>query len=279
MWASKRRCSVSSIIALAAMLLCPGLSISSAGAAEDDAPWPDLAKALFHDAQLKDGADILTLDAPTRAEDAAIVPMTIGINLPLGDRRKLLALTLLIDQNPSPLVGVFKVGPNSILTSLSTKVRVDSYTNVHVVAELSDGGLYVTKRFVKASGGCSAPALKDAKEAQATMGQMKLRQFAKRENAAPDEHEVQVMIRHPNNSGMQMDQLSRLYIPPLFVEHLNFWQGDELVLSMEGGISISEDPSLRFVYRPASTADFRVEAIDSNKHDFTAKFPYERPQT
>ena len=149
-------------------------------------------------------------------------------------------------------------------------MRVDSYTNVHLVAELSDGEHYVVQRFVKASGGCSAPMAKDAKEAKAAMGQMKLRQFLKEADAAtgpqPDERDVQIMLRHPNNSGMQMDQLTRLYIPPLFVDELKVWQGEDLILAVDGGISISEDPNFRFTYRNASLADFRVEIVDSDKH-------------
>ena len=52
------------------------------------------------------------------------------------------------------------------------------------------------------------------------------------------------MIRHPNNSGLQMDQVTRLYVPAYFVRELRVWQGDDLVLSMDGGISISEDPTI-----------------------------------
>ena len=37
------------------------------------------------------------------------------------------------------------------------------------------------------------------------------------------------MLRHPQNSGLQMDQLTRLYIPPFFIENLKIWQGDDLV--------------------------------------------------
>ena len=35
------------------------------------------------------------------------------------------------------------------------------------------------------------------------------------------------MLRHPQNSGLQMDQLTRLYIPPFFIENLKIWQGDD----------------------------------------------------
>ena len=272
-----RAWAISRFSRLAMTALALSLGAAQAVAEGEPDPWPDLSKEIFHGAPLRDGSGFLALDAPTRAEDAAIVPVTMAVNLPAGDARRLVALTFVIDRNPAPLVGVFKPGARITLNSLSTRVRVDSYTNLHLVAELSDGGFYAVERFIKASGGCSAPMLKDAQEARSTMGQMKFRQFAAHPSASgevlPDEHEVQVMLRHPNNSGMQMDQLSRLYIPPLFIEDLKLWQGDDLILTVEGGISISEDPNFRISYRGASTAGFRVEALDSDKHAYKGEFP------
>ncbi len=95
------------------------------------------------------------------------------------------------------------------MTMISTRVRVNSYTNVHVVAELSDGELYVVKTYVQASGGCSAPTAKNAQEPKASMGQMRFRQFARFAGSADGRQEALIMIRHPNNSGLQRDQLSR----------------------------------------------------------------------
>ena len=40
---------------------------------------------------------------PTRAEDAAIVPVTLRNKLPPGDSRRVLRITLVIDQNPAPM--------------------------------------------------------------------------------------------------------------------------------------------------------------------------------
>src|ERR1700739_4029174 len=105
------------------------------------------------------------------------------------------------------------------------------------------------KTFVKASGGCSAPAAKNAEEAKNHLGQMKYRQFARAEQAPSNGvREAQIMIGHPNNSGLQMDQLTHLYIPAFFIDELHLWQDDSPILSMEGGISISEDPNIRFSY-------------------------------
>ena len=109
------------------------------------------------------------------------------------------------------------------------------------IVETADGALYMTGRFVRASGGCSAPASKDAAAALAALGQMKVRWYDG--EAARGRREAQVMLRHPNYSGLQRDQLTHLYIPPHFVDSLEVRQGDEVLFSMSGGISISEDPT------------------------------------
>jgi sulfur-oxidizing protein SoxY len=72
-----------------------------------------------------------------------------------------------------------------------------------------------------------------------------------------------LMIRHPNYSGMQMDQVSRLYVPAHFVSTVRIWQGDDLLLQVESGISISENPEFRFDYRPNGAAEFRAEVEDN----------------
>ena len=140
---------------------------------------------------------------------------------------------------------------------------------VNIVAELSDGQLYVAKTYVKASGGCSAPAAKNADEAKARLGQMRYRQFARAgEGLASNVREAQVMVGHPNNSGLQMDQLTQLYVPAFFINELRLWQDDSLLLTMEGGISISEDPNIRFTYVSNGAKRFRAEAKDTDGHVF-----------
>jgi sulfur-oxidizing protein SoxY len=172
-----------------------------------------------------------------------------------------------IDQNPAPMAAKFQLGPDAKVSEISTRVRVNNYTDVHAVAELSDGKLYMVKTYVKASGGCSAPAAKNADEAKSRLGQIRYRQFAKAgEGPASGAREAQIMIGHPNNSGLQMDQVTQLYVPAFFVNELRLWQDDSLVLTMEGGISISEDPNIRFTYVSNGTKNFRAEAKDTEGH-------------
>jgi sulfur-oxidizing protein SoxY len=258
--------------ALLALIGCGAVRPAQAAVPTD--PWPELARDIFDGRQLADGANLVTIEMPYRAEDAAIVPVTLRANLPAGDTRAVKAITLVIDQNPAPVAATFQLG--SGVAMISTRVRIDSYTNVHAVAELSDGTLHAAASYVKASGGCSAPTAKNADQASANVGQMRFRQFAKpASDPAGGPREAQVMIRHPNNSGLQRDQVTLLYIPAYFVRELRIWQGEELLLAMDGGISISEDPNIRFSYLPNGASSFRAEAVDTERHVFKAEWPAE----
>jgi sulfur-oxidizing protein SoxY len=232
-------------------------------------PWPGLVQDIFDNRPMNDGSDLISIEMPSRAEDAAIVPVTLRTKLSPGDNRHVLQITLVIDQNPAPMAAKFLLGPDASVSEISTRVRVNNYTDVHAVAEASDGKLYMVKTYVKASGGCSAPAAKNAEEAKSRLGQMRYRQFTKSvEGPANGAREAQVMIGHPNNSGLQMDQVTQLYVPAFFVDELRLWQDDSPVLAMEAGISISEDPNLRFTYVPNGAKQFRAEAKDTDGHLF-----------
>jgi sulfur-oxidizing protein SoxY len=242
---------------------------SPAGAAEPYDPWPGLVQDIFNNRPINDGSDVIGIEMPYRAEDAAIVPVTLASKLSPEDDRRMVAITLVIDQNPAPMAAKFEIGPDARVSEISTRVRVNSYTDVHAVAELSDGKLYMVKTFVKASGGCSAPAGKNAEEARNHIGQLKYRQFtASSQGPSNGKREAQIMIGHPNNSGLQMDQVTHLYVPAFFVDELHLWQDNSPVLSMEGGISISEDPNIRFTYVSNGAKLFRAEAKDTSGHVF-----------
>jgi sulfur-oxidizing protein SoxY len=230
--------------------------------------WPQLVIDVFEGRSMEDGAGIIALDAPYRAEDAAIVPITIRSELPAGSDLRIEKITLIIDNNPAPVAAEFTFGEAGLVHAIETRVRVDSYTKVHAVAEASDGKLYMAEKFVKAAGGCSAPSMKVA-GSETEIGEMKLRRFA-----APAEgvEEAQIMIRHPNNSGLQHDPLTNYYIPAYFVQDLTLSVGGELLFRMAGGISISENPTFRITYGGEAAA-VAVEAKDTKGAVFSGEWP------
>lgn len=267
--------------ALSALVMGVGLAAGTALAQSvvqpdpaTDEVWAGLVTDVFDDRPMVDGTGILDLEAPRRAEDAAIVPMAMTVKLPPDDPRTIRKITLIIDQNPAPVAAVFELGEKAGIERIETRVRVNSYTKVHAVAEASDGTLFMTEKFVKASGGCSAPATKDAVAALENLGQMKFREF--QPVAAADgtkRSEAQVMMRHPQYSGLQMDQVTRTYTPAWFIQDLTVKQGEDLIFKVTGGISLSEDPVIRFSYLSNGADTITVDAIDTEEKIFRSTFP------
>lgn len=237
----------------------------------DGETWQDLRYDVVGDAEIRDGAHLLALDAPFRAHDAATVPIILRQIDPAAE---ITAATVVIDENPAPVAAVLGFSAAMAPVDFELRVRVDQYSNVRVIAETPDG-MFMDGRFVKASGGCSAPATRDPAVALASMGKMKLRLFG--DSDAPllskARREAQIMIRHPNYSGLQRDQITQLFIPAHFIDHMEVWQGEELLFTMDGGISVSENPVFRFSYTDNGAPDLIVKATDTDGNTFESVLP------
>jgi sulfur-oxidizing protein SoxY len=229
------------------------------------ARWHDVSATLFKGHAITENSGDIQLDAPPRAMDAALVPISITIK----PDDKVVALTIVIDDNPAPVAAKFQFGPLADPHLLKTRVRVDQYTLLHAVAELQDGSLIATSRFIKAAGGCSAPGGTSETDALARLGRMKMR-LTPASGAAMT---ADLLISHPNFNGMQMNPVTRLYTPARYVQNVTVTQAGQTVFSMEGDISLSEDPAISFDFRPAGNAPLDVQVNDSAKAVFHQAFP------
>ncbi|WP_108262707.1 quinoprotein dehydrogenase-associated SoxYZ-like carrier [Mangrovicoccus ximenensis] len=228
--------------------------------------WDALRYDLAGDDPIADAAGLFEVDAPYRAHDAATVPVRIT---QVDPSRTILKASVIIDENPAPVAADFTFGPAMAPLDFELRVRVNQYSDVRVIAGTPEG-LAMTGRFVKASGGCAAPASRDPELALASMGQMKLKTFS---GAPGERREAQVMIRHPNYSGLQRDQVTHLFIPAHFISELEVRQGDALLFRMEGGISISENPAFRFSYADDGSPALTVTATDTEGNTFRRELP------
>ena len=237
---------------------------ANAQATQEADPWPELQRLFFGGKPIVEDPAIVSLEAPARAEDAALVPMSFSARLPPGDPRRVTKLTLVIDNNPVPLAAAFTFSDKTGDTRIATRVRVEllhqrpygGRTQRRVAAHgdpLCEG----RRGLLRADGQEHGPSARD-------LGQMKFRILPPTADAP---NEALIMIRHPNNSGLQMDQVTRLYTPARYIDKLAVYQGDELVFSMAAGISIAEDPNFRFTFKPNGARKFRVQAQDTTGED------------
>jgi sulfur-oxidizing protein SoxY len=250
--------------------------IVSAQVPEDEAAaraerWKILQQAIFGERAVRDGAGVIELDAPPRALDAALVP----VSLRLVGNQPVKALYLVIDNNPSPLSAHIKFGPLADASSMTLRVRVNEYTLMHAIAETQDGGLYVAEKFVKAAGGCSAPAGTSTEQALKELGRMKLKLLG--DYSAGKPLQAQLMIRHPNFNGMQMDQITRYYTPARFIRTTEVTYEGSRVFSLESDISISTDPVIVFGFVPPGKGKLKVVVRDTDDETFAHSFDIPTP--
>jgi sulfur-oxidizing protein SoxY len=238
--------------------------------AADEPVWPTIRSSLFGGRPIVEGDGVIRLVAPPRAHDAAVVPMTVAA-IPPGEASPVRSVWLVIDKNPAPLAGVFHFGRDAAPVRLETRVRVNEYTPLHAVAETEDGRLFAVESFVKAAGGCSAPGRKDPVEAEARRGKMKLKALTPFMPGAP--MKVQLLISHPNYTGLQIDQVTRNWIPPDYVQKIQVAFAGRSVLEVASDISLSEDPSLTFVFTPEAPGALEVTVEDSAGRHFDQSWP------
>jgi sulfur-oxidizing protein SoxY len=255
------------ILALSSVLLAGAAVAQDADdASAQAARWESLRQAIFGQRPLLDGGAVVELDAPQRALDAALVPITVK----LGGGERIKDLYVVIDMNPAPLASHFSFGSEADPHLLKMRVRVNQYTNVHAVAETTSGKLYVTQKYVKAAGGCSAPAGPSDEAALASLGEMRLHVLGAASPGTPAQ--AQLMIRHPNFNGMQMNQLTQIYTPARYIKTIDVTYRGGRVFHLDSDISLSTDPVITFGFVPRGKGQLEVVAHDSAQAVFRHSF-------
>jgi sulfur-oxidizing protein SoxY len=225
--------------------------------------WERLSEHLFPGRKLIAGQGTVQLIAPLRAAYGASVPIKVVSKLPQRPQLYVRKLYLVVDKNPSPLAMVLDLSTEVGQADFETRLRVDEYSHVRVVSELSNGELHTDSRYVKTSGGCTAPPNRDALH---LIGRTQLKVAGELLMNEPNTADVTVV--HPNDTGFELNQVTVMYIPPHFVRSISVSYAGRKVFDAELDFSVSENPTLRFNFVPHGRGELRAEVTDSKDAHF-----------
>jgi sulfur-oxidizing protein SoxY len=259
---SLARCCGLAALAVSAFLL------SAAQAKADEDIWPYLKRQTFGDRAILAEDGMVVLEVPGKTEDASLVPLTVRV--PPSVRGKLKSLTLFIDKNPDPKVATLTFGTAAGTggeRSFSTRVRIDNFSYVRAVLETEDGTLHMASKFVSAAGGCAAMQAKDPDADTVDLGKMIVRTSPPAVDSSPI-WSSQVMIKHPNSNGMQLDINTAKFIPARFVKEMTVKRDGELVFRMNSTFSLSTNPSFRFTFGRGDDNRLDVAITDTDNTVF-----------
>lgn len=258
-------------MSMAAYLL---VGLIGGSAAWGGSVWEELKPQVFGQRAILNAGDAIALNAPYRPDNVMQVPLTADVRLPEGERIK--AVSFIVDENPSPVAAGFRLGEGRNRAVLTTHIRLNQQSDVRVVVETGDGRLLMAEQLVKFAGGqasCSAPPQGDPSEIAANMGKMPLALLGPKATATREIQKAHYELNHPNHTGMVMDQITLHYIPLLMVERVEIFQGDDLVLTMDGSITLSQNPTIGFDFPTNGATELRVCARDTSGATWEKKFP------
>ena len=232
--------------------------------------WRVLREQYFMDRPIIEKSDNrIRLQAPGRAENDAMVPVLIDL-----DEHTVQAddpfekVYLIVDVNPLPLGGLFRLSNNRVMEQLKTSVRVNGYTFIRAVGETASGKLYMAKQWVKSTGaGCSAPPGLDQEMHKKRLGKIRFDQIEN--DKYKHSRSLRLIVSHPNNTGMQKDQLTTLFIPEHYITKVNVTFNQELLLQADTSFTISENPNFTFTFDPEESGILRAELTDNLENFFS----------
>ncbi|MCK5897863.1 MAG: quinoprotein dehydrogenase-associated SoxYZ-like carrier [Methylococcales bacterium] len=232
-------------------------------AAQDESKWnTQLKKNYFSGKNIQESNDVIELKTPYRAEDPALVPIKIISKIKQTKEKYIKKITVFVDKNPYPFVGEFELTPETGKADLAMRIRVNTYSYIRAIAEMNTGEFHMSKQFVKASGGCSAPIGADLDTAMKRLGKMKFKVGKDLTMGKPTL--AQILISHPNITGMQMDQVTRFIKKSHFMDKLTITFNDKPVLTAKTDIAISADPNFRFYFIPQTEGVLKAEFSDTS---------------
>jgi sulfur-oxidizing protein SoxY len=234
--------------------------------AEKSEYWPPIKKNMFGDREVMYDRDnkYLAVYSSVRADDASAVPIMVRMRNPQSDKEWVKRVWLIADRNPVPIPGVFTFSREAGLAHVETRIRLEDMMHVRAVAEMNDGRLIMAARWIKAFGGCTSPFYIASTK---NLGKMK---FRTEEEVISSEipSKIQLMISHPNISGLAMDQLSKSVPEAYYIKHLSVTYGGKEIMSADIDASISENPVFYFYVNADKRAKLQAKITDTKDLTF-----------
>lgn len=240
--------------------------ISSAFAEADPKLWSVVKEAFFAKRDIQE-VDFLKIDAPRRAESGAQVPVTYSYDRAAAKGVVLKKIYSIVDANPIPMTATYHLTDALGNFQLSTRVRYETDSFIHIVGEDADGKLYMAKREVRAAGGCGGMVENDEAAIRAAAGKIKLKVDEPVKFGSPVS--TTFNIRHTMRTGLQRDLVSQGYVPAFYIKKADFTYNGKPLMTIDVGVGTAEDPYFKFDFIPDAPGKLEVTATDNEGKAFT----------
>lgn len=238
----------------------------NAAAEADPKLWPVVKEAFFAKRDIQE-VDFLRIEAPRRAESGAQVPVTFSYDKAGANGVNIKKIYVLVDANPIQLASTYHLTELLGNFQIATRIRMETDSYVRLVGESTDGKLYMTKREIRAAGGCGGTVENNESEVRAAAGKIKLNVESpvKFGSATP----ATFNIRHVMRTGLQRDLVSQGFVPAFYINKAIFTYNGKEVMTVDVNVGTSEDPYMKFNFIPDAPGKLEVVATDNEGKTFS----------
>lgn len=254
---------------LGQLMVAVGLSVTFLGNAFAEADpnlWPVVKEAFFANRDIQE-VDFLKIDAPRRAESGAQVPVTYSYDKAAANGVVIKKIYSIVDANPIPMTATYHLSDMLGNFQLSTRVRYEMDSFIHIVGEDESGKLYMAKREIRAAGGCGGMVENDEATIRAAAGKIKLKVDEPVKFGSPAA--ATFNIRHIMRTGLQRDLVSQGYVPAFYINKAAITYNGKPVMTIDVGVGTAEDPYFKFDFVPDAPGQLEVIATDNEGKSFT----------
>jgi sulfur-oxidizing protein SoxY len=187
----------------------------------------------------------ISITAPDRAENGAIVQMEIAANIPNVE-----AIAIFVEKNPTPLIANVMLGRNKennivAQAKLVTRIKMAETSDIKVIVK-ADGKYFTASKNVQVlENGCGGGG--SANERFETS--MKLRAKLK-DNLT----EIKAIIIHPMHTGRAKDDFGNI-IPAHFIQVADLMLNGQPIFQMQWGTGVAKNPYLTCFVDNAKVGD------------------------
>lgn len=224
--------------------------------------WQVIHEAFFAGRPVEDATSHIQIEAPSQAEDASLVPIGFKVNFLDVDVQKIYLFT---DANPILHTATFIPAKPVRDFALFSRIRLDKNSVVRVVAETTQGKLFMATRAIKTpGGGCGGGGYADEALLREQSGKMKVQRVL--DDNQPDNSQLAFHIKHPMRTGFERTPQG-YYAKAWYINHLQFKLDEKELLTIEVGPGISADPYFQFSV-PQSSKTLSILAKDNEGKSF-----------
>jgi sulfur-oxidizing protein SoxY len=180
----------------------------------------------------------ISIIAPNRAENGAIVQVEIEANIPNVE-----AIAIFVEKNPTPLIANVML-EKGVQAKFTTRIKMAETSDIKVIVK-ADGKYFTASKNVQVvENGCGGGSASEKFESS-----IKLR--AKLKNNLT---EIKAIIIHPMHTGRAKDDFGNI-IPAHFIQVADIALNGQTVLQIQSGTGIAKNPYLTCYVDNAKVGD------------------------